>query len=260
MILTKNPAIRKTIRIQTQDNEEDIFHSSKVKILGMEIEETLNWRYFLTDGPQAVLKQIKTRLNSLKLLRRYANNSQMKQFANGILMSKLEYGAAIWAAAPAYIIKQLQTCQLEAARTVLGPHTRRWTTTHLLAELKWLPIAKIGELASAKLTHQILRTSKPAVLANRMVSQMNSLRITRQSGPYQLGPRPPGLGRTATTKYQFRPNAYRIYQEIPLVLKQITKPKLFKKRLKRYYRNNNDLPHNRDSTPTVQSDYHRSPN
>ena len=229
MILAKNPATRKTITIKTPDTQEDITHSSKLKILGIEIEESLNWKYYLVDGPQSILKQIKTRLNSLKLLKKYSTVQQMKQFANGIFISKMEYGAAIWAAAPAYIIKQLQTCQLEAARTILGPQTRRWTTSHLLNELKWLPIKKLGELASAKLTHQILRTSKPAILANRMISQINSLRITRQSGPFQLGPRPPGLGRTASTKYQYRPNAYSIYQEIPLILKQITKPTLFKK-------------------------------
>ena len=256
MVLSKNPATRNSIKIVTPDNQDDILHSSKLKILGIEIEETLNWKYYLTDGPQSILKQIKTRLNSLKLLKRYSTIPQMKQFANGILLSKLEYGAAIWASAPQYILKQLQSCQLEAARTILGPKTRRWTSSHLLSELKWIPIKKIGELASAKLTYQILNTSKPAVLANRMLSKINSTRITRQNGPFQLGPRPPGLGRTRNTKYQYRPNSYDIYQQIPLVLKQIPKPKLFKKRLKRYYLNNDDLPQNRDPTPTTTSQNH----
>ena len=58
MVLTCKPAIRKDIRITTQD--EDILHSPNVKILGIELEETLSWKYYLTDGPKAVLKQIKT--------------------------------------------------------------------------------------------------------------------------------------------------------------------------------------------------------
>ena len=163
-------------------------------------------------------------------------------------MSKLEYGAEVWASAPEYILKILQSIQLEAARTVLGPQTKRWSRTSLLAEMKWLSISQLAQLTSAKLTHKILYTSQPAALAYRMLTRINTTRTTRQSGPFLLGPRPPGIGRTLTTKYQYRNNAYKHYNDIPLILKQIKRPVIFKRRLKRYLRNNDDLPTNRSSS------------
>ena len=156
----------------------------------------------------------------------------MKMFFNVIFMSKLQYGTEAWSAAPAYIIKKLVSIQLEAARTMLRPQTRRWTATHLLTEMKWLSIPLIAQLASAKLTHKILTTSQPAVLANRILSKINHTQITRTNGLFKLGPKPSRLGNSKFTKYQY--NAYYIYDKIPQVLREIKKPKIFKNRLKQY--------------------------
>ena len=168
-------------------------------------------------------------------------------------MSKLEYGAAVWASAPEYILKGLQAIQLEAARTVLGPEMKRWSKTSLLKEMKWLSINQLAQLSSAKLAHKIPTSSQPAALAFRMLTKINTTRTTRQSGPFLLGPRPLGLGCTLTTKYQYRTNAYRHYNDIPLVIKHIRRPVIFKRRLKRYLRNNDDLPTNR-SLSALQDD------
>ena len=64
-----------------------------------------------------------------------------------------------------------------------------------------------------------------------------------------MGSRPRNTGTTTTTSQQFRARSYQIYQEIPDVLKDIKKPEIFRKRLKRYYANNDDLPENRIHTP-----------
>ena len=88
----------------------------------------------------------------------------MKMFANGIVMSKLEYGAEAWAGAAAYILKHLQSIQIEAMRTVQGPQSKRWSSTHLLKELNWLSINQLAQIAYAKLTHNILLTSQQAAI------------------------------------------------------------------------------------------------
>ena len=166
----------------------------------------------------------------------------LKNIANGIFMSKLLYGAETWAGAPKYIINKIQHIQLEAARTVIGPGSRRWSRTHLLKEMKWMGIEQIAQFCSARLTHKILTTSQLEVLAHRTISRIQSSRDTRLSGPYKLGPKPAGIGTTAASKYQYRANSYRHYEPIPLVIKKITKPHIFKKHLKRWIINNDDLP------------------
>ena len=211
MVLSRNPARRKEIFIPS--HPKNITHSTKIKILGVEIEQSLSWRYFLVDGPHSIARQLKTRVSSIKLLSKSASTPQLKMVANGIVMSKFEYGAEVWANAPNYIIKILQSIQLDAARSILGPHTRRWSTTHLLKELNWLSVAQIGLLASVKLTHKVLTLAQPAILAHRILTAVNHTRHTRANGPFQVGPPPPGLGRTQISKYQYRPNLYRHYQD-----------------------------------------------
>ena len=242
MVITRKPATRKEIKIQAHPT--NIKHSNNIKILGVDIEQSLSWKFFLMDGKRSVLKQLTTRLNSLKILKKSATVKQMRMFANGILMSKIEYGAEVWAAAPAYILKKLASIQLEAARTVLGYQTKRWSATHLLKEMKWVSVQQLATLASAKLSHKILTTSQPAVLSYRILSKINHTRTTRNNGPFLLGPKPSSVGNSITSKYQFRANSYKNYDSLPQVLRKITKPVIFKKRVKRYLKNNNDLPTN----------------
>ena len=89
------------------------------------------------------------------------------------------------------------------------------------------------------------------MLAHRILSKVNTTRITRNNGPFTLGSKPPGIGLTAISKYQYRANANKNYNLLPTVLKQIKKPSIFKKSVKRYLRNNDDLPANRSSDPAA---------
>ena len=72
-----------------------------------------------------------TVVNAIKILRKSSDFSTVKQFANGIFMSKLTYGAEIWAGAPKYLISKLQHLQLETARVCIGPKLRYWSKTTL---------------------------------------------------------------------------------------------------------------------------------
>ena len=252
MVLTKKPARR--LEIEIIEEPKNIKHSNSVKILGVEFEQTLNWRYYLLDSPKAIAKQLKSRVNLLKMLTKSATRDQLKMLANGIVMSKFQYGAEVWADAPNYITKILQSIQLEAARTIIGPQSKRWSRTHLLKELNWLSVNQIGTLASVKLTHKICASSQPALLAHRVMTKVNQDRRTRSNAPFEIGRKPPGLGRTLITKYQYRPNLYEKYNSLPLVLKQIQKPLIFKKRVTRYLKNNDDLPTNRDTDQAAFTD------
>ena len=81
-----------------------------------------------------------------------------------------------------------------------------------------------------------------------MISGMKNQRITRKTGPYKLGNKPAGIGTTKYSKYQFRANSYKYYEQIPQVLKEINNPHKFSKCVKRWLNNHDDLPTNRNST------------
>ena len=220
--------------MKIEANPKDIKHSKVLKILGIEITEDINWKHFLLDGKASVMNQIITRLNALKLLKTTTSTDIMRTFANGILMSKLYFGAEVWAGAPKYIIKKISHFQPEAARICIGPKAKQWFSTSLQKELKWPNIQMIAQLTSAKLAHRILKDGKPVVLSHRMKSGIQTERITRATGPFKQGPKPAGVDLSKFTKYQFRPNSYRFYQDIPQILRQIRPIDKFSKRLTRW--------------------------
>ena len=71
MVLTKKPARR--LEIEIIEEPKNIKHSNTVKILGVEFEQTLNWRYYLLDSPKSIAKQLKSRVNLLKMLTKSSN-------------------------------------------------------------------------------------------------------------------------------------------------------------------------------------------
>ena len=124
MVLSKKPSRRMEIQIPTED--QPIKHSNKVKILGVEIDHTLNWKKKINRGSNGHHQTVKNKSQLTQIIKKKSSEAQMRMFASGIYMSKLEYGAEVWSSARAYIIKSLQSTQLEAARTVLGPRSRQW--------------------------------------------------------------------------------------------------------------------------------------
>ena len=115
--------------------------------------------------------------------------------------------------------------------------------------MKWLDVRKTAEFAAARLIHQMIYTEKQALLAARYTVTSESTRPNRLTGPFRLGSRPKNVGKTRITAQHFRSTSYKIYDNIPNILKEIKKKKIFKKRLKHYLMNNDDLPENRESIP-----------
>ena len=243
MIVSKNKENFDNVRIPA--SPKDVRDSTSIKLLGVEISADMKFNHFMIDSKHSIYKQLLSRVNAIKILRKSSDFNTVRQFSNGIFMSKLFYGAEIWAGAPAYLVNKLQHLQLETARTCIGPRSRYWSKTSLLKEMKWLDVRKTAEFAAARIIHQIIHTEKPALLSARYLVDNESVRPTRLTGPFSLGSRPKNIGRTRLTSQHFRSTSYKIYNNIPDILKEIKKKKIFKKRLKRYLMNNDDLPENR---------------
>ena len=96
----------------------------------------------------------------------------------------------MWAGAPTYLRKKMQSVQLSAARAAIGYKAYYWSTEKLLKHMGWLPIEKLLTLYTVKLAHQILQVSIPEVISYKIKNQIipNPV-LTRLSGPNKFGPR-----------------------------------------------------------------------
>ena len=110
MIVSMNKESFKNVRIPAQP--EDVKDSNTIKLLGVEISADMKFNHFMSDSKHSIYKQLLSHVNAIKILRTFSDFNTVRQFANGIFMSKLTYGAEIWVGAPAYLINKLQHLQL----------------------------------------------------------------------------------------------------------------------------------------------------
>ena len=75
---------------------EDIKPKASLKFLGVTLAEDLHWKQFLTDGPNNLFSQLKTRISAIKKLRSSMSFTFAKTFATAIFMGKLNYAAELW--------------------------------------------------------------------------------------------------------------------------------------------------------------------
>ena len=186
----------------------------------------MKFNYFLIEVETVnlqIYKQLSTRLNALRLMKKSTPLDVMRQFANGIFMSKLSYGAETWVGAPQYLIDKLQHLQLEAARICIGPKSRYYAKTTLLKTMNWIDVRSTAQFSTAKLIHQILHTEQPALLSAKFRSSQESIRETRMTGSHKLGSRPKSLGSSRLVSQHFRCQSYNIYAHIPEIITLIKK-------------------------------------
>ena len=109
MIITENNKIRDEIKIEIGNNQEPIIPQRNMTYLGIEIQDTLKWNYFIQDSKNNLMKALQTRINSVKIIRNLMNFKTTKMILNGIFHSKLLYGAALWVGAALYLKKKNPT-------------------------------------------------------------------------------------------------------------------------------------------------------
>ena len=93
MVISKNPDRHKQVVIPSQPK--NIYNSHNIKLLGVEISDNLKWNNFLFTSKMSIYKQLNTRVNALKILKRTTPFKTLKLLANVIFALKLYYGAEL---------------------------------------------------------------------------------------------------------------------------------------------------------------------
>ena len=245
LVITNQSNICDNIRVEVQ-GKEDITPVRHMVYLGIHVQDDLRWNQFIADSKDNLVKRLRSKINAIKIIRRYLSLKTTKMILNGVFMSTLLYGACLWQGAPQYLKNKVQSLQLEAARTAIGKKSYRWSTLQLLKSMNWLSIDKILERESAIFTHKILNTQVPEHMNYKMTTKYKikgqDIRVTRNTGQGKLGPRPKEIGRTRTTSYHFRVSAYKVYARFPQELTDMMDPKFLKKWINRYQINPRFLP------------------
>ena len=121
----------------------------------------MTWNQHVRDSKGSVLRQLTIRVNGLKKLTNKADLRTKLMLANGIIMSKLSYGIAMWGNCQGYLKKALQIQQLTAARAVCGYSSYYWSTSKLLKKCGWLSVNQLYWQQVFITTYKIVLSGKP---------------------------------------------------------------------------------------------------
>ena len=143
--------------------------SSHEKLLGGIVSYDGKWNRMIVGSKKSIVNQLTTRINALKLLHCGDVKTRL-MVATATIQSKLQYLMPLWGGAPGYLLRALQTQQLNAARVVWGYSSYFWSTERLLKKCGWKSVRQQEYHATSMLTHRILQEKGPMNIRPGLVS------------------------------------------------------------------------------------------
>lgn len=241
-VVSRHPDRQKQIKLRTEDKI--ILHNKTINVLGILVNDKLTWHDHVIRGPKSLLSQIKQRITSLYHLVKHTGRKFAIQLANGMIMSKIEYAIALWGTSPQYVIDIIQRQLNRAARAVLGPTTQRWSVYRLMTAMGWLRLNDLIKYHQSCLIHQLVFTGSPQYLHDKIVCPDPGK--TRTHKNRKIGTKPHDRGKSMYTKNNLSSSAYQVYNTLPGIITSIPVRSIFKRRLRRYFINKDDVPSDTD--------------
>ena len=206
--------------------------SESETLLGFKIHQSMSWNHHIRDADGSVLKQLVTRVNGLRKLANKADFQTKLMIANGIVMSKMSYGLAMWGNCQIYLRKALQVQQLKAARAVCGYRSYYWSTRRLLSTCGWLSVNQLHWQQVMMTTHKIMMSKRPVNIHARMVAR-------HQHGTRAAAGVSQGFGNQLVSR-SFNHSATS-YNNLPARLRETSCLPSFKRELKTWVQTNIDI-------------------
>ena len=129
-----------------RSSEKSIEQKQNVKLLGVLFDENLTWN----DQVNRIIKSSYGTLCALRKFGRFTPFHVRKSIAEALILSKLNYGSAVFAQIPDYLMQRLQKVQNITAAYVLS----RYASIKDVVDLKWLPMKELFEWNTVKLVHK----------------------------------------------------------------------------------------------------------
>ena len=207
--------------------------SESEKLLGCWIHQDMKWSEHLQDSEESLVRSLNSRVGALKMIGRVASFKTRKMIADGIFMSKLTYLIALWGGCSKELMTKLQLAQNKAARVV----TRLdWNTPvcDLLHQCGWLSVQQLAVYHSVVLVHKILQTESPRYLFSMFSAKYNCNTRQAKSGQIRHTSRPD----LDLAKDSFRWRASKLFNAMPLDIRQKKTSKEFKSEARKWIQQN----------------------
>ena len=201
---------------------------SPIKNLGIIFDCNLTFNVHINH----VIKTAGYHLRNIAFLKKYLDGRLITMLIHNYVISRLDYCNVLYYGLPNYILKKMQNVFNRAARLIKGLSPRE-RITPVLIELHWLPVKARIIFKMCVLTYQALRFGKPMYMGNMLRSfrPETAVNLRLSDDPYRLDePR----SRSNIGTRAFERSAPRLFNKLPLEVKQSPNVDIFKKKLKSF--------------------------
>ena len=211
-------------KIKILDNDFNV--RSPIKNLGIIFDCSLSFN----EQINSMVKTAGYHLRNIAFLKKYLDVKTITMLIHNYVISRLDYCNVLFYGLPNYNVKKIQNVFNRAARLIKGLAPRERITPALI-ELHWLPVKARIIFKMCVLAYQALSLERPRYLRNKLTSfQPDTVVDLRHSDdPYRLEePR----SRSNIGTRAFERSAPRLFNNLPLAVKQSPSIDVFKRNLK----------------------------
>ena len=214
-----------TRKLNIQVDGTCIENVSKHKLLGLYIDENLNWSAHIDN----LCANISSKISLLRQLSQYIPQHAQKMFYQSYIMPLIDYGSVTWGSTSTANLDRLLKLQKRAARIILKADLRT-SSEGMFADLGWQNIESRIKYNKAVLTYKALHNLTPEYISQLLkpVSETHGLNLrSTQNGDLHVP-------RSQTKLYcgAFSCSAPSLWNSLPQSVKQCDTLNTFKKCLK----------------------------
>ena len=195
--------------------KKEITHSPTIKILGTILNEEMTWSNHIISSQNSLISQLKRRKNAIKVASKFVSPKFIINYANSILLSKINYHIEIWGKCSKTQYNLINNIIINTARQITNNKYGR-TDEFILKSIKWLNLQETYKMAISKITHKFLQ---PTTNCHFLAAELRKNRSLRMKSQNKTGQKPMVRRDDRWTQKTFIFNSIDIYNKIP---KEIT--------------------------------------
>ena len=209
----------------------DLVPSDSVRNLGVIFDESLNFVKHIN----LLVRDCNYHMRNIGAIRRYLDRNSVITVLHSLVLSRIDFCNSLYNHLPQYLLRRLQSVLNRAARIVYCVPPRTPTTPFLL-ELHWLPVKARIQFKLCLLTYKVLKYGEPKYLAELLSPAIRVFDMALRSSddPFHLC-EPRAIGERSFAERSFSYSAPRLYNKLPVEIKQLETVDLFKRHLKTYF-------------------------
>ena len=228
MLVSNRNTRRRFEHIKIQVNKQLIPEKDAITILGVTIGNDLSWDMHTAK----LIGNLKHRFRSFSRSCKLLTIDSRKLLYNAAIASRLNYCDVIWDKCKQSSINKLQTIQNRCARKIMDSPPGA-SALPVIRDLGWLMLAEKRKLHKCVLLHELLLGNGPQILVEELHPWTNRhSRVTRGTMGENLAM---VAHRTNYFGKSFFNDTARIWNTLPLELRQVQNRKTFKEKLHRYF-------------------------